>query len=73
VSPADLEELSDRELMARREEVAEAVDPLLMRLEMIDDEIMSRRRTARRMQIIHGPPHDEHDDTGRDALPMETI
>jgi hypothetical protein len=72
VSPAELQALSDDELQVRRAELAEAVNPLLMRLEMIDDVVMHRRRAAQRARILAGPVADPDEHTGDDALSMET-
>lgn len=55
----DLETLTDEQLMARRCEVAEAINPLLLKLEAIDDVLMHRRRAAQRARIIAGPVHCE--------------
>lgn len=43
------------ELVARRCELAEQIDPLWQRLDSIDDELMHRRRAQRRAQILAGP------------------
>ena len=51
----DLAHLADDDLVARREELAEAVGPLLLRLEAVDDELMHRRREARRSRILTAP------------------
>lgn len=58
MSPADLATLSTRELLARREEIAEQLNPLWLRLDQLDDEIMHRRREERRERIVAGPAHD---------------
>lgn len=51
-----LEALTTEELVARRCELAEQLDPLFMRLEAIDDELMHRRRAERRARILALPP-----------------
>lgn len=51
----DLAPLSDEELTARREALAEELNPLWMRLEAIDDELMHRHRQRRRERILTPP------------------
>lgn len=55
MSVTDLERLSDAELLVRREELAETISPLLLKLEMIDDVRMARRRAAQRARLLDGP------------------
>jgi hypothetical protein len=43
------------ELVARRCELAEQIDPLWQRLDAIDDELMHRRRAERRARLLAAP------------------
>lgn len=58
MTAADLRALSMAELLARREEIAERLNPLWLRLDQLDDEIMHRRRDERRAKLLAGPAHD---------------
>lgn len=53
--PLDFASLSDEELAAKREALAEELNPLWMRLEAIDDELMHRHRQRRRERILTPP------------------
>lgn len=58
MTAADLSALPTDELLARREEIAEQLNPLWLRLDQLDDEIMHRRREERRSRLLAGPAHD---------------
>lgn len=47
--------LPTEELINRRCELAEQIDPLWQRLDAIDDELMRRRRAERRARILTAP------------------
>ena len=47
--------LPTEELINRRCELAERIDPLWQRLDAIDDELMRRRRAERRARILTAP------------------
>lgn len=62
-----LDTLSMEELVARRCELAEQIDPLWQRLDSIDDELMHRQRAQRRARILAGPA----DAVGHEACDTE--
>lgn len=70
---ARIETLSEEELYARRQELAEQVNPLLMRLEALDDELMARRRAERRERILAPPPQFDVEEESHSELSSGAI
>ncbi|HET7322688.1 MAG TPA: hypothetical protein VFI96_09355 [Longimicrobiaceae bacterium] len=66
------EVLPTEDLIARRCELAEQIDPLWQRLDAIDDELMRRRRALRRAQILTAPIAAECDGESTTLQP-ETV
>lgn len=54
-----LQSTSAEELRAKRAELANLINPLWLRLDEIDDELMHRQREERRARILAEPPAAE--------------
>lgn len=48
--------MDTEELLSRREELANQINPLWLRLDQIDDELMARDREIRRQRVLAPPP-----------------
>jgi hypothetical protein len=70
---AELQALSDADLNARREELAERVDRLWGELDLLDDEVMTRRRAARRAHILAAPPELEVADPAEEPVQLARV
>ena len=49
-------DLSTEDLLARRAEIANIINPLWLKLDAIDDELMARHREERRQRTLATPP-----------------